>query len=397
MKQKNLQATLLLLAVLATASCSNETDPIPTPSNNPDAVELGITAGVALTKSAINSGEQSGSDANTTMKNIAVYATGTTYTKDLNNNYALYTRTTGSNAWTNNASNKIMLTSDVATIYAYHPAYSPNSSTGAMESTTALKVTDFSANSTIPVTVFPGGDNDASIIPVNVSNADKTYSGSWQENTSKGLIASAPGEVDYMWATSVQASNGKAENASTTSSVNLNMNHAMAMVSFRVYSDKTYKGTGSLTKIVLSNKTGNVLTKGDSPVMKVSDGTVSLGTVGDSHKVEYTRKIGASGFTLIKEGVGNASTAAEAKDASPKFSILVMPETAAANKSGILASFTIDGAVYAVNLPDDATSQWEKGKNYLYTVKLSGSALTITSVSVAAWNEEQVSGDLPIN
>lgn len=396
MKQMNLKTTFLLLAAFAVTSCSNETDPTLNPNTNPDAVELGITAGVELTKSVINGGEQTGTDVNTTMKYIAVYATGTTYTEALNNNYALYTRTGGSDTWTNNATDKIWLTSDVATIYAYHPAYSPNASSGAMETTAALKVSKFDANSTIPVTVFPGGDNDESVIPVNVENADKIYNnGSWIENADrKNLIASAPGEVDYMWATSAQASNGKASGANTSSSVELNMNHAMSMVSFRVYSDKTYKGTGVLTKIALSNKSGNVLTQGTKPTMKIADGSITLGEVNEAVSVEYTRKIGTNGFTLIKEGVSNTTSVAEAQEASPKFSILVMPEASASSKKTVQAFFVIDGATYDVPLPE-ASVQWEKGKNYLYTIKLSGSALSITSVSVAAWTPE-TGGNLDI-
>ena len=58
MKQTKLPVYLMLLATLSAGSCSNEDTPDTpyNPSNDPDAVELGITAGVALTKSAINEG-----------------------------------------------------------------------------------------------------------------------------------------------------------------------------------------------------------------------------------------------------------------------------------------------------------------------------------------------------
>lgn len=406
MKQTKLHITYLLLAALAVAGCSNENDPSINPADQPDAVELGIIAGVALTKSAINSGSQTGADANTTMKYVAVYAvgTGSSYTSSNSNNYALYTRTSNAATWTNEGSSKIMLTSEKATVYAYHPAYQPDATTKAMATTTPLTVTNFADTSTIPISVFEGADSgDDSTIPADVNNADKSLSGStWEANTNKGKIASAAGEVDYMWATLVpNKSNGKGTTGTTDATAKqaaLEMNHAMSMVSFRIYNDGTYKNTGKLTKIALSNKSGNVLTKGTTPTMKVADGTVNPGTADAAAKATYKRLIGTSGFTLKKNGDANISTDAQAKDASPKFSILVMPETTASNKQTIEAAFTIDDAVYTVALPNDGTSKWEKGNNYLYTVKLSGTALEITSVTVQAWTDKDGStGELPIN
>ncbi len=57
--RKLINYKLLFLSPFFLAACSNE-DNIPSilPSNLPDAVELGITAGVTLTKSVINSGTQ---------------------------------------------------------------------------------------------------------------------------------------------------------------------------------------------------------------------------------------------------------------------------------------------------------------------------------------------------
>lgn len=393
MKQMNLKTTFMLLAALAATSCSNESDPTLTPNTNPDAVELGITAGVELTKSAINGGVQTGDDVSTTMKHIAVYAIGTDYTGALNNNYAIYTR--NGSAWTNDGESKIYLTNAKATIYAYHPAYSPDGVTGAMGTTAALEVTGFDDASTIPVTVFPGGDNDESIIPIGVNNADKVYNGSWQDNVNdKGLIASAPGEVDYMWADPVQDKyNGKTTTKAGENTAVLSMKHAMSMVSFRVYNDGTYKGAGSLTKIVLSNETGEVLTKGTAPIMKIADGTITLG---NAVGVKYTRKIGTDGFALFKVGGTNVTTDSQAKEASPKFSILVMPEAVATNKKTVKASFVIDDATYDVKLPD-ADSQWKQGENNLYTVKLSGTGLAISSVTVEAWTPGEGGGNLDIN
>ena len=82
MKQTKLPVYLMLLATLSAGSCSNEDTPY-NPNDDPDAVELGITAGVALTKSAINEGTD-----DTNFESIAVYAVGPTTSYGNTNNYA---------------------------------------------------------------------------------------------------------------------------------------------------------------------------------------------------------------------------------------------------------------------------------------------------------------------
>ena len=73
--RKLINYKLLFLSPFFLAACSNE-DNIPSilPSNQPDAVELGITAGVTLTKSVINSGTQANASKDDVMKSVAVYA-----------------------------------------------------------------------------------------------------------------------------------------------------------------------------------------------------------------------------------------------------------------------------------------------------------------------------------
>ena len=222
------------------AACSNE-DNIPSilPSNQPDAVELGITAGVTLTKSVINSGTQANASKDDVMKSVAVYARlkGTVvsgedpYTNAKSNNYALYTySTTGTAGW-KSGDKKIYLTSEVAKIYAYYPAYQPGTNQE-LATTTALVLSDNTAtdNSTIPVTVFLGETDDAhrDYPSTLIDNSETT-------NTNKAKINSAKGEIDYMWADQgssetnwITASNTKKE-TSIDASVDLTMKHALTL------------------------------------------------------------------------------------------------------------------------------------------------------------------------
>lgn len=381
MKQTKLPVYLMLLATLSASSCSNEDTPDTpyNPSNDPDAVELGITAGVALTKSAINQGTD-----DTNFESIAVYAVGATTSYGNTNNYALYTK---NGTWAS-STDKIYLTSETATIYGYHPAYTPGAGGEMAASGTALKLTTVAENSTIPVTVFPGTSDSK-----DTNNTIPTT-----DNASGTTILSAPGEIDYMWAEDADnngnpatASNGKAA-GSPDASVALKMKHAMAMVSFRIYNDGTYANTGKLTKIVLKNKSNTALSQGSNPVMAIKDGTI---TSNAEETVTFTRFIG-DGYTLKKQGGSGLAGADAAKDASSKFSILVLPHNGA--KNTIQVEFTIDNTVYAVDL--SATSDavnWAKGTNTLYTAKLSGKELTLSSITVEGWGNGATTGELPVN
>ena len=436
--RKLINYKLLFLCPFLLAACSNENDLTPsiTPSSQPDAIELGITAGVTLTKSAVtaNTGLTGG---------IAVYAglngsaSGTDvdpYTSTLKNNYAIYTGST--EAWTNSSTtDKIYLTSQTATIFAHYPAYRPAGSSddsGALVTSagTVLKASEssnkVSASSTVDISVFPGKTTLTTTNYLNPStnNAEKVWqSSSWTDNTGNtNNIISAPGEVDYMWGSGTSAtnqpvtSNGRATgNSGHNGSVALKMNHALAMVSFRIYNDGTYKNTGKLTKIQLKNKNSNTELDngGTTPKMKISDGTITAGNTPTA--VTYTRFIDddgsgtPSGYTLVKigsadaEGVVSSTSGtstggkAEAAAASSKFSIMVLPVSSKASQN-VEVVFTIDGADYPVALGASSNDlTWEKGKNYLYTAKLSGKELSITSVTVAEWASGTGNDNLEVN
>lgn len=329
-RMNNFRCLLLALpGMMLMAGCDKSASP---EQENNEPVELQITPTVALTRSAVQEA--------TSLDKVAVYATGSDYTAG--NNYAVYTNKTSS--WANEGSESIYLTNADATIYGYYP--------------TTKKY-----------------DESAKTIPVTVKETDAITA---IDNSTGTAIASASGEVDYMYATPVSSVNNKSSN-----NVTLVMNHALSMVSFRVYKADDYKGPGNLTKVVMENvDAGTTLSKGTNPTMDITTGAI---TEGNPQKVVYTRTI--SGYQLT-------STANDSK----KFSILVLPTASAI--SNIKATFTIDDADYSVNLTQPTAAntdgKWQPGYNNLYTVKMGGTDLTITTVTVAEWKETAVSGDLEI-
>ena len=407
--RKLINYKLLFLSPFFLAACSNE-DNIPSilPSNQPDAVELGITAGVTLTKSVINSGTQADASKDDVMKSVAVYARlkGTVvsgedpYTNAKSNNYALYTySTTGTAGW-KSGDKKIYLTSEVAKIYAYYPAYQPGTNQE-LATTTALVLSDNTAtdNSTIPVTVFAGTTDDAhrDYPSTLIDNSETT-------NTNKAKINSAKGEIDYMWADQgssetnwITASNTKKE-TSIDASVDLTMKHALTLVSFRIYNDGTYKNKGVLSKIQLKDVPNQKVSGNSNPLATMN---IDKGTLANNSSLttgSYIREFATGAtYTLKKKGDSGLSDDNAAKGASYRFSILALPITSKA-LNNTKAIFTIDGADYEVALADNATGvTWEQGKENIYTVKLSGKELSIGTVTVADWGTGTGNDDLKVN
>ena len=407
--RKLINYKLLFLSPFFLAACSNE-DNIPSilPSNQPDAVELGITAGVTLTKSVINLGTQADASKDDVMKSVAVYARlkGTVvsgedpYTNAKSNNYALYTySTTGTAGW-KSGDKKIYLTSEVAKIYAYYPAYQPGTNQE-LATTTALVLSDNTAtdNSTIPVTVFAGTTDDAhrDYPSTLIDNSETT-------NTNKAKINSAKGEIDYMWADQgssetnwITASNTKKE-TSIDASVDLTMKHALTLVSFRIYNDGTYKNKGVLSKIQLKDVPNQKVSGNNNPLATMN---IDKGTLANNSSLttgSYIREFATGAtYTLKKKGDSGLSDDNAAKGASYRFSILALPITNQA-LNNTKAIFTIDGADYEVALADNATGvTWEQGKENIYTVKLSGKELSIGTVTVAAWGTGTGNDDLKVN
>ncbi|MBT9907527.1 fimbrillin family protein [Bacteroides fragilis] len=351
--------------------------------------ELQVSPQVVLTRGAIDAADASA--VGTVLGSIAVYANSKT-TNKTTNNYGLYTYS--SSKWGNSSTtDKIYLSAEEATIYAHYPAYQPGSNGEFQSGSTALKASgssgEYTDNSTINISVFPGksGDANAKIDFQSIDNSDG-------QTSTKDKILAASGEVDYMYAdqsTAVKASYKK-DDTSKTGKVTLAMKHALAMVSFRVYADHTYKNTGTFTKLVLANKSGGttILNNGGSPTMKIKDGTITVGQ--SPAAVTYTRDI--ANYKLPKAASSDASAATTAKNNARKASILVLPENTA-DKSTVEATLTIDNQDYKVALPG-SNSAWKAGENYLYTVKLSGSELVISSVTVTEWTTVASSTDLDI-
>ena len=258
--KKQIETTgLLAMCMLVMSACSNTEEVAG--ENSDKLVELQIAPSIIQARDVSATGAITGTSFSDGAS-IAVYA-NSTKTNATSNNFAIYT-VNSSCQWSNSdTSNKIYLSSEDATIYANYPS-----------GVTATHSSAVTAESTIAVGTFAGASTgDDATITI--------------KDNSTAAINACSGEIDYMYATPVSSINNKSTN------VTIAMNHAMSMVSFRVYKADTYNNNGHLTQITLDNvSTGTTLAKpgasGGTATMKLGNGEITLSSL---EAATYTRVI----------------------------------------------------------------------------------------------------------
>lgn len=425
MKKLLTLAAVSAAAMLTATSCSEkETDEILTPGSD-NAVALGIDMGVqaTATKAVVEGKKITYVDYDTEARglgivvlnaagtalyapdNTADYPTGNTtvwfMSDNRGENWKAISALGGSFAAA--TAKPYFLTENVGRVYAYYPRSA--SFDGTTES--ALKV-DCSVEET--------GNIDASI----VNNADvirNTAGTAWVSNTSasgtsKRLIA-APTETDYLYFSGLAedgtlaryVNNGRNGapatednwNTNTTNpgyQISMQMEHAMTMVSFRVYNDGTMTGENlELTRIELKNTAGGtVLQTSGTPKMALSNGSIdglngltadAVARVISNYILPKQVQAGtAEDATHFIESTG--SPRVNGKTVSKKVGMLTYP-IATIEEGDLEAELTIGGDIFTARIP---AGTWPAGTNTIYTIKASRRALEIISVDVTEWATE---------
>lgn len=265
------------------------------------------------------------------------------------------------------------------------------------------------AATTIPVKILNSG---------NIVVGDEPGQGTLDGEDSKKAYT-AEEEIDFMYNT-----RNDIVGAKTTTTAKLTMNHAMARVSFRVYTsaeaqDAVQGETDSYYRLVgytIKNKSNdqaegelhasfNYSADADATRMNIQDGTIT-GTIAGG---EIARTI--EGYKMVRSTANDETNNKTAADASYRVSNLLFPLdniTADANNKSqnIEVVFSIQRmnaddteaiapVGYALPFDVSTVTAWEAGKNYTYTVKFTGNSLSIETVTVTDW-VEVVGGDMEI-
>lgn len=232
------------------------------------------------------------------------------------------------------------------------------------------------------------------------------------------FAATSENEIDYMFdATTADNGNNEVSAASTTTA-KLVLKHALSRVSFRMYAsaeaqqavagdaDSYYEFVGYTIK----NKSGATefcANFDENTKMKISDGKLEGVLSGG----EIARSI--TGYKLVKSAADDETNNKAAADASLRVSNLVFPHSTIEVDENGTFSKNIEVVFELARVKGDGTKgesfgyalpfavitgqsdSWEAGKNYTYTVKFTGNALSIETVTVTDW-VEVVGGDMEI-
>ena len=255
------------------------------------------------------------------------------------------------------------------------------------------------------------GEGSAVTVPVAILN-EGTVSVDAAGAAADRPAYTAAEEIDYMY-----SSRSDEVGARTTTTARLEMEHVLARVSFRMYAsaaaqtavegdaDSYYEFTG----YTLKNRNGSeeLVARFDGKTrMSVAAGAITGALPGG----EITRRI--EGYRLVRSEGSTPEDDKTAAEGSLRVGNLLFPVAAighnAGKSTGIEAVFEVgrrkgDGSAasgssaYALPLAVVAgeSDSWLAGRHYTYTVKFTGSSLSVESVTVTDWNEV-AGGDMNI-
>lgn len=300
------------------------------------------------------------------------------------------------------------LSKTIGKVYAYYPYNA--------DITTSLSSIHSESDLKIPVTVLTVGEIDAT-----KNNAKKYWNdGSWA-TTAKGDLVnlSLTTEKDYLYFDGKEGgryvNNGRADGQTPVTpdaepnnknqdnpgyKINLDMHHAMSMVSFRVYDGGNLSSSDvKFTKFEIKNNE----TSGKNP-FKVGEGSMSLvdgAITGPSTTTGMARTItnyilmrqvdpttGTEGEHAFKS-TGTSTTSVNGKSVSKTVSAIVYPTTFGDGEIDVVVTLQ-EGVNTPVEYPVTLTAnEWAANNNYIYTLSAGRNKLTVMDVSVEAWVDNE--------
>ena len=295
------------------------------------------------------------------------------------------------------------LTKEIGKVYAYYP----------YDAAITKTLTNVSAEADlkIPVTVLSSGEINAQR-----NNAKKYWNAGAWASTARADLANLclPAEKDYLYFAAEggrYVNNGRADGFSPVTpedepdnlgtdnpgyKINLDMKHAMAMVSFRVYDGGRLSDNDvNFTKFTIKNHAGGTnLFKTGSGKMSLTDGTITetittteLSRTITNYVLMRQVEAGEGEHAFIK--TGTTTSGINGKTVSKSVSAIVYPVTFGENEIDLeitLQEGNNTPVVYPVTLTGN---QWEPNNNYIYTLSAGRNKLTVMDVSVEAWADNE--------
>lgn len=187
------------------------------------------------------------------------------------------------------------------------------------------------------------------------------YSG----NINGAEIPVQSGLTDYMYGTHTveQAAINK-----DNRTVNLTMNHALALVQFNVYK-ANYPWAGRLNLVRINNAPGKAVVYYSGKL------NIQTGEITDLSGTDRNIQINSSPLLIIPDD--------KSTDEKDYIKLLLIPTSQTTSRGEVLITFDIDGKEFSWEVPSG--TEWKQGTKYTYDVLLNGNELRIGEVKIADW------------
>ena len=254
------------------------------------------------------------------------------------------------------------------------------------------------------------GEGSSATVPVGILNEGAIVVDA--AVATAGTACTAADEIDYMY-----SSHRDVVGAGTTTTARLVMEHVLARISFRMYassgSQAAVEGDAEsyyeFAGYTLKNRNGSeelVANFDENTRLSVATGEITGAVSGGQivRRIEGCRLERSKGDTPEDDGAAAAASArvgnlcfplaAIGHDGGKSTGIEIVFEVRRMNGDGTVASGAAAYALPLAVVPGES-DKWEAGKHYTYTVKFTGSSLSVESVTVTRWNEV-AGGDMNI-
>ncbi len=189
------------------------------------------------------------------------------------------------------------------------------------------------------------------------------YSG----NTNGAEIPVQSGLTDYMYGTHTA---GQAAINKDNRTVNLTMNHALALVEFNIYK-ANYPWQGRLDLVRIDNAP-------DKNIVYYSGKlNIQTGKIADLSGADRGIQINSSPLLMIPDD--------KSTNENSYIKLLLIPTAQTSSRGEVLITFDIDGKEFSWEVP--AGTEWKQGTKYTYDVLLNGNELRIGDVKIADWTD----------
>jgi hypothetical protein len=191
--------------------------------------------------------------------------------------------------------------------------------------------------------------------PYNSGNADATE------------IPVQSGLTDYMYGTHTP---GQAPVNKDNRTVNLTMNHALALVQFNIHK-ANYPWPGRLDRICINNAPGKAVVHYDGNL------DIQTGEITDMSGTDRNIQVNSSPLLMIPDD--------KSINEDDYIKLLLVPTSKTSARGEVIITFDIDGKEFTWQVP--AGTQWKQGTKNTYDVLLNGNELRIGDVKIAGWTD----------